>query len=159
MRPAILGLVIGLAVFAEPEAQDFRSSSAPEFRARAAAVLPVPASAHAGPQARGDAALDPFLAGAVGLLPFASGLYLSDRPARGVVFSLIDGLLALGIYTAAHTRSGDPDNVKFYLGLMGVNNALDAYLSAREALRPRKLAARVTMRPDAGVEYSVRWKF
>jgi hypothetical protein len=100
---------------------------------------------------------DPFMAGGLGLMPFVSGLYFTEKPAAGLVFTLVDVVLALGMYTSLQTRNGDPDHFPTYVYLLGANNLLDAYFSARAAQDP--LHARVTMRPEGGVEYSVRWKF
>lgn len=104
-------------------------------------------------------AADPFLAGAMGMIPFVSGFYVSDAPAKGLVFTLVDGLLVLGIYTARYTEQGNPDNVPRYFLLMGVNNLLDAILSARDATKKHRPHSRVTLRPEGGVQYALQWTF
>jgi hypothetical protein len=106
-----------------------------------------------------DLSLDPFLAGALGIVPFASGLYLSDRPARGVIFTAIDVLTALGVYTSKYTVAGDPDNVRNYFLLMAANNVLDAYVSTRYALRAGHLQTMVLPMPGGGYAGMVAWRF
>src|SRR5690606_31544842 len=106
----------------------------PETR-RAAAATEVAGSA-GGLQAKADksdAALDPFVATALGLIPFSSGLYLTDQPARGILFTGVDVLTTLGVYTSRYTNAGDPNNAIKYFALMAANNVLDAVISLRYA--------------------------
>ncbi len=103
--------------------------------------------------------LDPFLAGALGIMPFSSGFYISDQPAKGYVFTAIDVLLTLAIYTSKHTGQGDPDNAPTYYLLMGLNNILDAYLSTQDAVKRKAPTSRVTLQPGGGVQYAMQWTF
>jgi hypothetical protein len=103
-------------------------------------------------------AIDPFLAGALGFVPYFSGYYITETPERGMVFTLVDVLLTLGIYTSLHSKSGDPDHVPVYYTFMGINNIVDGYFSAHEAMRS-SLRPQVKLRPHGGVEYAVAWIF
>lgn len=105
--------------------------------------------------------LEPFLAGALGFMPFASGLFLSDEPAKGIVFSAIDILLMLGVYTNENSSNGDPDNTPVYYMFIGVNNVADAFFSARHAMRQRtpKTRAVILPSPQGGVQYTVNVNF
>lgn len=86
-----------------------------------------------------DLAIDPFLAGALGFIPFTSGLYLGPEPAQGLVFTLLDVVLVAGAWNALHSKSGDPDNAPLFLLGLAANNAIDTYLSVRKSLHTRKL--------------------
>ncbi len=104
-------------------------------------------------------ALDPFLAGALGIVPFASGMYLTDEPARGILFTAVDVLMALGIYSARYTSVGEEQNVKTYFLLMGANNVLDAFVSMRYAARTQPLQAMLLPLPQGGIQLSLRRSF
>jgi hypothetical protein len=119
---------------------------------------PGSASLVQGDRAGNAAALDPFLAGALGLIPFASGLYISEKPARGIMFTAIDALMALGVYTSRYTIAGDPENARNYFLLMGANNLLDAYISVRYANAARG-SAMILPGPDGGVQGAFYWRF
>jgi hypothetical protein len=84
-------------------------------------------------------AIDPFLAGALGLIPFSSGLYLGPEPAQGFVFTLLDIVLVAGAWNALNSRTGDPDNAPLFMYAMAMNNAVDAYLSVRKSLHTQKV--------------------
>jgi hypothetical protein len=125
----------------------------------ACAAAAQPAAQQPAPPVAEDASLDPFIAASLGAIPFVSGLYLSDRPARGIMFTAIDILMVMGIYTARNTASGDPRNVKSYFVLMGANNILDALLSARYARS--SAVPRLTLFPTEGegMAGELHWKF
>jgi hypothetical protein len=150
----ILLCLLVSGVFASPAADSCAASCALTLVPPPPFLEPSPASV-APTEGEG---VDPFLAATLGLMPFVSGLYVSDRPARGILFSAFDVLLVLGIYTARNTASGDPHNVKNYFLLMGANNLLDAWLSARYARIPG--TPRAMILPAAGgVIGMVHWNF
>ncbi len=106
------------------------------------------------------ASSEPVLAGALGIMPFVSGLYLGPQPAQGIVFTLGDGALALAIWSARNTRSGDPDNTPWFYLAMGAANALDAVISVRTILRTQKLSVNpVTLDPSGRVTSSLTMRF
>lgn len=84
-------------------------------------------------------AIDPFLAGALGFIPFTSGLYLGKNPGQGLVFTLVDITTTAGIYTALKTNQGEPENAPYFYLIMAAANALDAVVSVRKSLRTQKL--------------------
>jgi hypothetical protein len=98
------------------------------------------------------------MAATLGFIPFVSGFYITDKPARGILFTAVDVLMVLSMYTARNTPSGNPGNVKGYFVVMGVNNVLDAFLSARYARNPG--APYVMLGTEgAGVSARLHWKF
>ena len=97
-----------------------------------------------------DPAIDPFLAGVLGIIPFTSGLYLTDQPGRGMAFTAVDVLMALGVYSSRYTVNGNPDNAKLWFLMMAANNVLDALVSVRMAERGR-VAAFALPTPDGGM--------
>ena len=107
---------------------------------------------------RFDAALDPFVATALGLIPFSSGLYLTDEPARGILFTGVDVLTAIGIYTSRYTIAGDPNNAIKYFALMAANNVLDAMISLRYA-RLANTTALILPGPDGGLTANLYVRF
>jgi hypothetical protein len=108
--------------------------------------------------AKKDAAMDPFLAGALGIIPFASGLYVSDRPARGILFTAVDVLMVMGVYTSRYTAAGDPNNARNYFILMAANNILDAWVSVRYANSHRGTAL-ILPTPNGGLQAAMYWRF
>lgn len=144
-RIAILTIWLGLCVAISTEAQDARLAES--FRNQAA-----------GTTSSTQNTIDPFLAGALGFVPYFSGYYITKNPERGLVFSLVDILLTLGIYTSLHSKSGDPDHVPIYYTFMGANNIVDAYFSVHEAMQS-SVRPQVKLRPHGGIEYSVALTF
>ncbi len=112
------------------------------------------------PAFKDDTALDPFLAGAMGFIPYMSGYYLGTTPAQGIVFTLIDIVLTAGVWNALHASTGDPDNAPLFILGMAANNAVDAYLSVRNSLRTPKLRITpVTLDKRGRVSSSLTYRF
>jgi hypothetical protein len=107
---------------------------------------------------KSDPAMDPFIAGALGIIPFSSGLYISERPARGLIFTAVDILMVMGVYTSRYTAAGDPNNARNYFILMAVNNVLDAWVSVRYA-NMRQHTALILPTPEGGLQASLYWRF
>lgn len=123
-----------------------------EIGAQAAPPAPaeVPSLSKPGPA-------DPFLAGALGVIPFMSGFYITEKWERGVVFSLVDVLLVLGIFSAREGEQQKEDNARIYYGLIAVNNVADALLSMRQA--SGRTSARLHLRPEGAVEVRLAWTY
>ena len=145
----LLAIVLLAAVATAQPASPSPSPSSP----LAASPAPPPSAARAA-----DPAIDPFVSGMLGIIPFTSGLYLTDQPGRGVAFTAIDVLMALGVYSARYTVNGDPDNAKMWFLLMAANNVLDALVSVRAAEHGR-LSAFVLPSPEGGMVASLHIRF
>ncbi len=74
-----------------------------------------------------------FTTGMMGLLPFVSGFYVTEKKDLGLVFTALDLALVGGIYNALTTEMQDKGNVSNYLIAMGAVNLLDMWLSSRQA--------------------------
>ena len=72
---------------------------------------------------------DPFAAAAMGMLPLASGFYVSDSPKKGIVFSLADIMLIGTIIQIRNNDSLPRSDVATYYYLLGAVNIADAVLS------------------------------
>ena len=104
-------------------------------------------------------AVDPFLAGALGVIPFASGFYVTDKPERGLIFSLVDAMLILGIFSAREGKQQEEHNAKIYYGLIALNNAIDAGLSIWQANREGGPQAHAEIRAEGGFGAGIRWNY
>lgn len=116
-RKPVLAFALALALFAMPgqtQAQSTRANDAPH-------------------------PIDPFVAGALGFIPYTSGLYLGKNPGQGLVFTLVDIATTAGLYTALKTNQGDPNNAPYLYLIMAATNALDAVVSVRKSLHTQKL--------------------
>jgi hypothetical protein len=100
---------------------------------------------------------DPFLAGALGVIPFMSGFYITEKWERGVVFSLVDVLLVLGIFSARDGEQQKEGNARIYYGLIAANNVADALLSMRQA--SGRTSARLHLRPEGALEVRLAWTY
>jgi hypothetical protein len=72
---------------------------------------------------------DPFAAAAMGVLPLASGFYVSDAPIKGIVFTLADIMLIGTIIQIRNNDSIPRKDVATYYYLLGAVNIADALLS------------------------------
>ena len=117
-------LCLALAPIAAPCQTAVADTCVPPAKRPAA---PVPG--HARPKAAMHDAGDPFVAAAMGVLPLASGFYVSDTPVKGIAFTLADIML---IGTILQIRSNDSiprKDISLYYLLLGGVNILDAGLS------------------------------
>ncbi len=92
-----------------------------------------------------------FTAGMMGLLPFVSGFYVTEKPDLGLAFTALDLALAGGIYNALTTEMQDDRNAANYLIMMGAVNLLDMWLSSRQARR--EVEARLKLVPAGPAGY------
>jgi hypothetical protein len=123
----------------------------------------VPAQAQSAPGQAAAAPLpgtaDPFITGTLGILPFVSGFYLTRKPEKGLIFTLVDAMLVLAIFNARKGRQQDEHNANIYYGLIALNNVADAGLSILQATREHPAAARITLQPEGGIEAGLAWNF
>lgn len=99
------------------------------------------------------------MTGALGIVPFVSGFYLTKSPEKGLVFTLVDVLLVLSIFNAKDGKQQDESNAAIYYGLIGLNNAVDAGLAIRHVVKQRRPVASLNLLPGKGLEGRITWNF
>lgn len=133
--------------------------SSPPDTCRPASAGPAPAQASPEPKPRKVDAGDPFLAAALGVLPLASGFYVSSSPVKGAAFTLADLMLIGAIVQVRSDANHSPkDAVTYYWLLAGINLA-DAALSVMQVQSDAAKRLSVNINPSDRPGFLLGWRF
>lgn len=101
---------------------------------------------------------DAFVCAVVGIIPLASGYYLTSAPSKGIAFSLADAVLIGSIWNIRRDDNIPDRDVAPYFFLLGAVNALDAVLSGLQA-RNDAVRIRTTLTPSGEPTVGLAWTF
>ena len=156
-RPmAVLGI---LCLFIEVAAASAAAPNTGEVPVNRAEPIPVPAQGSAKTALR--KAPDPVLAGFLGLIPLASGFYLTSTPHKGLAFTIADAVLIGSIWNIRRDDNLPDGDVAPYFVLLGAVNLADAALSLWQARSDEAAHARIRITLNASGEpvIGLAWNF
>lgn len=148
---------------AAPRAADSCSASAKPAAATVAPAdtcrpfviaAPAPRPAHRKPDAS-----DPFMAAALGILPLASGFYVSTTPVKGAAFTLADLMLIGAVVQVRSDANHNPKDAVMYYWLMAGVNVADALLSVLQVQSDAAKRLSVNLNPSDRPGVLLGWRF
>jgi hypothetical protein len=102
---------------------------------------------------------DPFLAAALGVLPLASGFYVSETPVKGAAFTLADLMLIGAIVQVRSDANHNPRDAVTYYWLMAGINVADALLSVLQVQSDAAKRLSVNINPSDRPGVLLGWRF
>jgi hypothetical protein len=104
-------------------------------------------------------AADPFMAAALGVLPLASGFYVSRTPVKGAAFTLADLMLIGAIVQVRSDANHNPKDAVIYYWLMAGINVADALLSVLQVQSDAAKRLSVNINPSDQPGLLLGWRF
>jgi hypothetical protein len=102
---------------------------------------------------------DPFLAAALGMLPLASGFYVSATPVKGAAFTLADIMLIGAIVQVRSDVNHNPKDAVIYYWLMAGLNVADALLSVLQVQSDAAKRISLNINPSDRPGVLLGWRF
>jgi hypothetical protein len=99
------------------------------------------------------------MAAALGVLPLASGFYVSRTPVKGAAFTLADLMLIGAIVQVRSDANHNPKDAVIYYWLMAGINVADALLSVLQVQSDAAKRLSVNINPSDQPGLLLGWRF
>ncbi len=106
-----------------------------------------------------DEALRPYMAATLGIMPLASGLYVTQNPQLGIIFTAFDIAMIGGAFSSQRSNMQKKSNAKYYWYALGIGNILDMIISYNQLEKEINPQPKVSLTAHGAVNMTFEWHY